>query len=394
MIYLSIVQGEEYVSIRTEQTVGAKTFQNITSCCPKKCFSKVDTEHQKNLHKRFWEIGDYAAQNVFLSTVMKKMVKWIYLLPHQFERNEEFVVCQQFLLNIFSIGRARLRTVQEKVKNNQTIYDNRGKHTHFAKLTRDLKRIIYQHCESLSHKTSHYTNSQLKYFKDSSLTLKSLYKLFLDFYKAKTGDNEIPLAENTYFDYFNHFVDFSFEIPRTDCCNECYENEKLGKQNEPAAQKHKQQVFQHEKIKKSMLLTAKDNNLCLEFDFGQNLPLPKLPVNAQFYLRLIWLHIFNVHVHVADKEKSRSYMYLFMEGFLKKGGNTVFNYLWHAILEEFKLNMYNSIFLFSDSCGGQNKNYNMIVFLSLLSQKLQVTICHLYPIRGHSYCECDRNFGL
>ena len=147
-------------------------------------------------------------------------------------------------------------------------------------------------------------------------------------------------------------------------------------------------------MKKSMLPTAKDNNLCLEFDFGQNLPFPKLPVNARFYLRLIWLHIFNVQVHVADKEKSRSYMYLFMQDFLKKGGNTVFNYLWHAILEEFKLNMYNSIFFFSDSCGGQNKNYNMLVFLSLLSQKLQVTICHLYPIRGHSYCECDRNFGL
>ena len=128
--------------------------------------------------KRFWEIGDYAAQNVFLSTVMKKMVKWIYLLPHQFERNEEFFVCQQFLLNIFCIGRTRLRTVKEKVKNNQTVSDNRGKHTHFAKLTCDLKNIIYQHCESLSHKTSHYTNSQLKYFKDSSLTLKSLYKLF------------------------------------------------------------------------------------------------------------------------------------------------------------------------------------------------------------------------
>ena len=36
----------------------------------------------------------------------------------------------------------------------------------------------------------------------------------------------------------------------------------------------------------------------------------------------------------------------------------------------------------------------MIVFLSILSKYLQVEIVHLYPVRGDSYCQCDRNFGM
>ena len=140
------------------------------------------------------------------------------------------------------------------------------------------------------------------------------------------------------------------------------------------------------------MITSEKNVLCLEFDFGQNLPLPKIPVSDQFYKRLMWLHIFNVHVLGADHK--RSYMYLFMEGNLKKGSNTVCNFLFDSIQKELKLNYYNKIYLLSDGCGGQNKNYLVLSFLSLLSKKLQNEIHHVFPVRRHSYCSCDRNFGM
>ena len=34
-----------------------------------------------------------------------------------------------------------------------------------------------------------------------------------------------------------------------------------------------------------------------KFDFAQNLPLPYIPVNSQFYAQLLWFHAFNVHTH-------------------------------------------------------------------------------------------------
>lgn len=83
-----------------------------------------------------------------------------------------------------------------------------------------------------------------------------------------------------------------------------------------------------------------------------------------------------------------------MEGNLKKGANTVCNFLFNSIQRELKFEYYHKIYLFSDSCGGQNKNYLIVSFLSLLSKKLQIEIHHIYPIRGHSYSSCDRNFGM
>jgi len=107
-------------------------------------------------------------------------------------------------------------------------------------------------------------------------------------------------------------------------------------------------------------MLLKKNTLCLEFDFGQNLPLPKIPVSDQFYRRLLWLHVFNVHVFGEHK---RSYMYLFPESKFKKGANTVCNFLLDTIKKELKLLVcYNKIYLFSDGYGDQKKNYFILSF--------------------------------
>ena len=60
-------------------------------------------------------------------------------------------------------------------------------------------------------------------------------------------------------------------------------------------------------------------------------------------------------------------MYFFSEGELKKGANRVCNMPYDAITREFKINCYRKVYLFSDGCGGQNKNYLVPSFLSLLS---------------------------
>ncbi|KAL1493739.1 hypothetical protein ABEB36_009433 [Hypothenemus hampei] len=157
----------------------------------------------------------------------------------------------------------------------------------------NVKKIIHEHCDSLSHNESHYSreDSKLNYFKDQSLTLNKLHTLFIDYYKEKTKNNKIPIKNSTYFNYFNHFVNFSFEWSRIDVC--CYQYEKLGTENNEAAQKHKKIVKKCAIMKEAMLSKA-GKYLCLEFDFAQNLSMPKIPVNAQFYLRLLWLHVFNV----------------------------------------------------------------------------------------------------
>lgn len=389
-------QGEEYVST-SKKLIPAKTFNSVSSCCSKKCFERIDVGDQLNCFESFWKSAkDYKSQNFILSMLMTRNVqkensertltRWNYMFHCN---SENVMVCQKFLLNLLHLKIGRFTTIQKKLLNNESLEDNRGKHDSHQGLSNDLKQMIHDHCKLIPHSNSHYGSekSNLLYFDNSELNISEMYKLFIAYYTAETGDIKPPITLSTYSKYFNHNLNFSFSKPRTDVCDFCFENRNNVESEE--YRNHKQNVNDYNSLKEGLM--SEEDVLSLEFDFGQNLQLPKIPVSEQFYKRLIWLHIFNVHTLGKDK---RSYMYFFMEGELKKGGNTISNFLLDAIEREFTLNYYNKIYLFSDSCGGQNKNYLMMSFLSLLSQKFQIEIQHVFQVRGHSYCSCDRNFGM
>jgi len=87
-------------------------------------------------------------------------------------------------------------------------------------------------------------------------------------------------------------------------CNKCFEYE--SKANHTAEETvsmklHKQKVDSYKCLKAEIMKKAGKIPLVLEFDYAQNLPLPKLPVNEQFYKKLLWLYIFKVHVHGTNK---------------------------------------------------------------------------------------------
>lgn len=257
-------------------------------------------------------------------------------------------------------------------------------------MTDEFKKMIYDHYLSIPHSNSHYSlqKTNLLYFENSNLNVKELYKLFIEYYTDKSGDKNPPITESTYHNHFNHNINFSFQKPKTDVCNISFENRNEVEIN-TEFRNHKESVDDYIILKAAML--SEKDTLCLEFDFGQNLPLPKISVSEQFYKRLLWSHVFNVHVFGSHK---RSYMFFFMEGNLKKGANSVCNFIYDAIIRELKCDSFNKIYLFSDCCGGQNKNYLMMSFLSMVSTQLEMEIHHVYPVRGHSYCSCDRNFGM
>lgn len=124
-------------------------------------------------------------------------------------------------------------------------------------------------------------------------------------------------------------------------------------------------------------------------DYSQNKPLPKLPVNSQFYRRLLWFMLFNIHIHNSKK----SYMFYFLEGEFKKGANSVCSFL-YFVFKEVINSKTNQIIIFSDACGGQNRNYILVNFLLFCSIYYKIKIIQIFPVRGHSYCVCDRNFGI
>lgn len=86
--------------------------------------------------------------------------------------------------------------------------------------------------------------------------------------------------------------------------------------------------------------------------------------------------------------------YLYHEGIAKKGSNEVRTFLWDYIRNCIPPRV-KKLHLYSDNCGGQNKNFTAIAFLSALRDSGRFDeIRHLFPVRGHSFMPCDRDFNV
>ena len=57
---------------------------------------------------------------------------------------------------------------------------------------------------------------------------------------------------------------------------------------------------------------------------------------------------------------------------------------------------YTELRVFSDNCGGQNKNYVLSRFLmaDITDMKKFEKIEQFFFVRGHSFLPCDRDFGI
>ena len=238
------MQGKVYTSF-SSKTVPQKSFVPSSSCCTKECFKIINIECQEKAFREFWLLSNYNMQNLILKNCLKlhdpvsinptckqrRLVTWIYL----FSTEEVFYeVCKKFILSVYAIGEKRIRTIQNKILNHKTVNDERGQNNnHNFKLTDNVKQLILLHCQLIPHRQSHYSYecSSLKYFESSTINIKNLFKSFIDYYTAVTGEEIFPISESTYIKFFSHHSGFSFNMPRTDVSNICYESEVSGEIN-------------------------------------------------------------------------------------------------------------------------------------------------------------------
>lgn len=93
-----------------------------------------------------------------------------------------------------------------------------------------------------------------------------------------------------------------------------------------------------------------------------------------------------------------AYMYIWSENIASRGGQEIGS----CLLKHFKENVssdVSKIILYSDSCGGQNRNIKLTMLLKkylhdLIPENSLTNIEQKYFIPGHSYNSCDRSFGV
>lgn len=111
-------------------------------------------------------------------------------------------------------------------------------------------------------------------------------------------------------------------------------------------------------------------------DYMQNLPLPHIPVQEIFYLRQLW--VFEFCIHNLKTGNAAFYSCSFLNDYVN----------------EFIPDNIDELYIFSDGCPGQNKNHTVIRFLmALVASNRFKKIIHYFPIRGHSFNDCDRDFA-
>ena len=113
-----------------------------------------------------------------------------------------------------------------------------------------------------------------------------------------------------------------------------------------------------------------------------------MPVGEVFYMHQLWVYVFGVH-NCGNNDVR---MFCWPETVSGRGSDEVVSclLLYFNTLPQHVTTLY----LYSDGCGGQNKNANMMRFLfSLVRLGRFQHIRHHFPVRGHSFLPNDRDFG-
>ena len=202
---------------------------------------------------------------------------------------------------------------------------------------------------------------------------------------------------------FTEQFNIGFGYPRKDTCSTCdsmtikLQAPNLSpEQTAPLLQEkelhlRKAQVFYDRKKQARQDGQTKATHAALVFDFSKNLSSPNITTSDVYYRRQLSLYSFIVHSLSDDKV----HLHCYDETVAKKGADEVASMLLHYFQQNIAQTV-THLRLFCDSCAGQNKNWTIIRFLHYLvvHKKMFTEIKIFFPIRGHSYMECDRDMAI
>lgn len=225
-----------------------------------------------------------------------------------------------------------------------------------------------------------------------------MHQIFLDEHP------EVKVSYETYWNYFNSNFNLSFGQPQVDTCCTCKEltvKIKSPHLNDVAKRAAVAEKIVHKRRAKKFynriqqdVTDAKNkmncNVLSLAIDYMQNISLPKIPVQELFYMRQLTVSLFCIH----DIKKNVATIYLYHEGEARKSPNETCSFILDY-LSSVPKDDYDELNVYADNCGGQNKNHCFSkMFLALTDLKRFKKINQFFPIRGHSFLPCDRDFSI
>lgn len=103
---------------------------------------------------------------------------------------------------------------------------------------------------------------------------------------------------------------------------------------------------------------------------------------------------YNLSIHIITKEGEQSSFFTWTEDVANRGSNEVCSAVLTLVEFNNVIKEKDHVIFWTDSCSGQNKNFQLIfLYQYLILKGIFKVIDHKYPEVGHSYLDSDRDFG-
>ncbi|CAH2015058.1 unnamed protein product [Acanthoscelides obtectus] len=322
-------------------------------------------------------------------------------------------VCAKSFLGITNLSKDRIqRIVRNFVVTGELPRKRRGGNRVGPK-NDETRNCIKRFIESITCTESHYCRSKtsVRVYLPCDLNFKKLFDHYL---------RRVPQPMHVKLSYFRKYVNANYNIafgtPLTDCCSTCLRTKEQLKVatsldvRQKLVTEHRVHIAKAKAFFK-LLKNQKPNTTYFSFDCQKNLALPRLPDQAAYFSQQINYNNFTVVAGTStDKLRPKNvFSYLWTEIDARKDSNTIASALQYA-LKNFDFHpSKETVRLFADGCGGQNKNTNMMAMLAywLLEESpkhiKQIELIFPIVVKGEpNYCSdvgqaksvCKKKFSL
>lgn len=387
--------------------------------CASKCYCNISEDDRKELWNSFYNLENKNTQDVFLQSFIEKRPpkrrrkervdeeapsesldtrlsnkSKSYFFTYNIKIDGELrPVCKNTFMALYGVTPERVRRLCKLLVQSKTPKDLRGLNRSGNAISGDICTEIHNQISKFEVKETHYSGKLKKYL-DARLNIKIMHEMFLKEHPDYVAD----VKYSFYRTYFHDNFDYSFGRPQVDVCSKCESFSAKMKDatlSDNAKRKLAAELIIHKRRAKKFYDALKEahankdnDTVAIAIDYMQNQPLPLIPVQEVFYLRQIWVNVFCIH----DLKTDKANLYLYHEGIANKTPDEVCSFLWHYI--QTLPPTVTKLLLFSDGAAGQNKNHTVVRFLlNLCDSGRFKAIRHFFPVRGHSFLPCDRDFG-
>ncbi len=264
--------------------------------------------------------------------------------------------------------------------------DMRGIEAPSNKIQENQLDYVRDHIKSFPTLEPHYNRKDsTKQYLDHNLNTKKMYELYVEYMNNK-NKRDIIVKLHMYRRVFNTEFNLAFHQPRKEKCLKC-EKHTQGQLTDIEYQSHMQNKVESRKHKTEDKTKAKTDSHfhAATFDLEQVLSTPSASTSTIYYKRK--LSCYNLSLYSLGNRSGFCYLWDQTEG--NRGSNEIGTCL----------NMYiNSlppsvthITLYSDCCGGQNKNHILTSSLLYAMQENHniKEINHKFLESGHTQMEVD-----